>query len=157
MLLPGAVERHRASPLVRGLQAIYRAILPRLIHRPGFAVLVLVLAFAASGWAIMGLGQQLLPNFKETDFLMHFVEKPGTSLAAMTRITEDASKELMAIKGVKNFGSHIGRAEVADEVVVVGPNFTELWISIDEKAPYKETVGKIEDAINGYPGLTATS
>ncbi len=152
MLLPGSVDRHRASPLVRGLQAIYRTILPRLIHRPGFAVLVLLASFAASGWAIMGLGEELLPNFKETDFLMHFVEKPGTSLPAMTRITEDASKELMGIKGVNNFGSHIGRAEVADEVV--GPNFTELWISIDEKAPYKETVGKIEDAINGYPGLT---
>ena len=33
--------------------------------------------------------------------------------------------------GVRNFGSHIGRAEVADEVV--GPNFTELWISLDPK------------------------
>ncbi len=152
MLLPGSVDRHRTSPLVRGLQAIYGAILPRLVHRPGFAVGVLALSAAASVWAILGLGQQLLPNFKETDFLMHFVEKPGTSLAAMTRITEDASKELMAIPGVNNFGSHIGRAEVADEVV--GPNFTELWISIDENAPYKETVGKIEDAINGYPGLT---
>ena len=151
MLLPGAVDRHRTSPLVRGLQAIYRKILPALVFRPALAVVILVASFAASGWAILGLGEELLPNFKETDFLMHFVEKPGTSLAAMTRITEDASKELMAIKGVNNFGSHIGRAEVADEVV--GPNFTELWISIDEKAPYKETVAKVEDAINGYPGL----
>jgi CzcA family heavy metal efflux pump len=152
MLLPGAVDRHRASPLVRALQAIYGAILPKLVHRPGFAVLVLLGAFGASGWAIMGLGEELLPNFKETDFLMHFVEKPGTSLTAMTRITTEASKELMAIPGVNNFGSHIGRAEVADEVV--GPNFTELWISIDENAPYKQTVDKIEAAVNGYPGLT---
>ncbi|WP_435011495.1 efflux RND transporter permease subunit [Tundrisphaera lichenicola] len=152
MLLPGAVDRHRASPLVRGLQALYRGILPSLVHRPFAAVLVLLASFAASGWALLGLGEELLPNFKETDFLMHFVEKPGTSLEAMRRITADASKELRAIPGVNNFGSHIGRAEVADEVV--GPNFTELWISIDEDAPYKETVGKIEDAINGYPGLT---
>jgi CzcA family heavy metal efflux pump len=152
MLLPGAVDRHRASPLVRGLQAIYRAILPGLVRRPFWAVLVLLGSFGASIWAVMGLGQELLPNFKETDFLMHFVEKPGTSLTAMSRITADASKELRAIKGVNNFGSHIGRAEVADEVV--GPNFTELWISIDEHAPYKATVDKIEDAINGYPGLT---
>src|SRR5262249_44870187 len=144
--------RHQVSPLVRGLQAIYRAILPGLIHRPYLAVLILLAAFAASGWALLGLGEELLPNFKETDFLMHFVEKPGTSLEAMRRITADASKELMAIKGVKNFGSHIGRAEVADEVV--GPNFTELWISIAEDVPYKETVDKVETAINGYPGLT---
>jgi len=70
-----------------------------------------------------------LPSFKETDFLMHWVEKPGTSLEAMQRITVQVSRELRDIPGVRNFGSHIGRAEVADEVV--GPNFTELWISVD--------------------------
>jgi Cu/Ag efflux pump CusA len=36
---------------------------------------------------------------------------------------------------VRNFGSHIGRAEVADEVV--GPNFTELWISLDRDVDYQ--------------------
>ena len=51
-----------------------------------------------------------------------------------------ASKELRAIPGVRNFGSHIGRAEVADEVV--GPNFTELWISIDPNADYDATVAQ---------------
>ena len=69
---------------------------------------------------------------------MHFVEKPGTSVEAMHRITVQASKDLRAIPGVRNFGSHIGRAEVADEVV--GPNFTELWISIDPDADYQATV-----------------
>jgi CzcA family heavy metal efflux pump len=151
MLLPGAVDKRHVSPLVRGLQAIYRAILPALVRRPVFAVVVLLGAFGASGYAVMGLGEELLPNFKETDFLMHFVEKPGTSLTAMTRITERASKELRSIPGVKNFGSHIGRAEVADEVV--GPNFTELWISVDDKVPYDETVKKINTAVEGYPGL----
>ena len=82
---------------------------------------------------------------------MHFVEKPGTSVEAMQRVTVQASKDLRAIPGVRNFGSHIGRAEVADEVV--GPNFTELWISIDEKANYQETVRKIEEVVLAYPGL----
>ena len=44
-----------------------------------------------------------------------------------------ASDELRAIPGVRNFGAHIGRAEAADEVV--GPNFAELWISVDPDAP----------------------
>ncbi len=151
MLLTGATERRRESPLVRGLKAIYRVILPRVVHRPVFAVLVLVVAFAATGWYVGGLGEEFLPNFQENDFLMHFVEKPGTSLEAMRRITVAASKELRAIPGVRNFGAHIGRAEVADEVV--GPNFTELWISVDPGAEHTATVARIEDAINGYPGL----
>ena len=61
---------------------------------------------------------------------MHWVEKPGTSLDAMRRITMQASKELRAIPGVRNFGSHIGRAEVADEVV--GP---ELHRALDQPRP----------------------
>ena len=66
-------------------------------------------------------------------------------------MTIRASKELRAIDGVRNFGSHIGRAEVADEVV--GPNFTELWISIDPNADYPGTLKKIQGAMDGYPGM----
>jgi len=69
----------------------------------------------------------------------------------MQRITVRASRELRAIPGVRNFGAHIGRAEVADEVV--GPNFTELWISIDPEVPYEPTVAKIQAVVDGYPGL----
>ena len=52
---------------------------------------------------------------------------------------------------MRNFGSHIGRAEGADEVV--GPNFTELWISLDPDADYDATVMKIQEVVEGYPGL----
>lgn len=82
---------------------------------------------------------------------MHWVEKPGTSLDAMHRITQRASDELRAIPGVRNFGAHIGRAEVADEVV--GANFTENWISVDPAVNYEVTVGKIQAVVDGYPGL----
>ena len=109
----------------------------------------LVLAVAMA--AVPFLGEEFLPHFKEYDFLMHWVEKPGTSLEAMVRITERASRELRAIPGVRNFGAHIGRAEVADEVV--GPNFTELWISLDPKVDYDKTVATIQEVVDGYPGL----
>ena len=38
------------------------------------------------------LGEEFLPNFQETDFLMHWVEKPGASLESMNRITIQASR-----------------------------------------------------------------
>ena len=88
---------------------------------------------------------------------MHFVEKPGTSIEAMHRVTVRASKDLRALRDdkgvqiVRNFGSHIGRAEVADEPV--GPNFTELWISVDPDTDYKTAVKKIEEVVYAYPGL----
>jgi Cu/Ag efflux pump CusA len=69
----------------------------------------------------------------------------------MYRITAEASKELRAIPGVRNFGSHIGRAIQADEVV--GINFTENWISIDPAADYDTTLAAVQGTVDGYPGL----
>ena len=138
-------------PLTRLLKRLYGSVLPFCMARPRSALALVVVMFGLTGYAVTTLGEEFLPNFKETDFLMHWVEKPGTSLEAMTRITERASKELRAIPGVRNFGSHIGRAEVADEVV--GPNFTELWISVDPNVPLEETTAKIQEVVDGYPGL----
>jgi CzcA family heavy metal efflux pump len=152
-LLPRAANRERAeSPLSRWLKRGYRRLLPAFIDKPRSAIATMFLLFALTAVTTPLLGEEFLPNFKETDFLMHWVEKPGSSLEAMRRITIRVSKELRAIPGVRNFGSHIGRAEVADEVV--GPNFTELWISIDPDVPYGPTVAKIQSVVDGYPGLT---
>ncbi len=107
--------------------------------------------FVAACFSVPMLGEELMPKFKETDFLMHWVEKPGIGIDAMDRVTIRASKELRGIDGVRNFGSHIGRAAAADEVV--GPNFTELWISIDNNENYDETVAKVQETVDGYPGL----
>src|SRR4029434_1709448 len=102
----------------------YRRSLPPLLVRPGLLVAVLAVIFLATGLAVARLGEEFLPHFQEYDFLMHWVEKPGTSLQAMQRITARASRELRAVPGVRNFGSHIGRAEVADGGV--GAHLTTL-------------------------------
>lgn len=151
-LLPGAQLREESDTrFVAALKRRYVGVLPRIVGRPSVAV-----GIVAGGLLLAGIGyatfkDQFLPDFRETDFLMHFVEKPGTSIEAMDRITIRASKELRAIPGVRNFGAHIGRAEQADEVV--GPNFTELWISLDAKADYDASVRRIKDVVAGYPGL----
>ena len=150
ILLPGASHRREPS-FVGWLKARYRSILPSLIMRPKRVISFLAGAFVLAIVSVTFLGEEFLPNFKEHDFLMHWVEKPGTSLQAMERITTRVSKELRSIPGVRNFGSHIGRSEVADEVV--GPNFTELWISMDPDVDYDATVAKIQEVVDGYPGL----
>ncbi len=153
ILLPKSahtMDREEARWVTR-FKALYRRMLLPLFHHPKRLIAGLAALFAITIGSVSFLGEEFLPHFKEYDFLMHWVAKPGTSLEAMVRSTERVSKELRAIPGVKNFGSHIGRAEVADEVV--GPNFVEHWISVDPKVPYDETVNKIQEVIDGYPGL----
>ena len=150
LLLPKHLDA-RESRLVAGLKARYRRILPSFVERPKTALGSLAVMLALTAATVPFLGEEFLPSFREYDFLMHWVEKPGTSIEAMRRITERASIELTAVPGVRNFGSHIGRAEVADEVV--GPNFTELWISLDPSVDYDAKVSSIQSIVDGYPGL----
>jgi CzcA family heavy metal efflux pump len=151
LLTSSSQRQHRESPIASFAKRVYRRTLPFFLRRSSTMIAMLVIVFAGAAWSIPQLGEELMPKFKETDFLMHWVEKPGIGIDAMNRITIAASKELRAIEGVNNFGSHIGRAEAADEVY--GPHFTELWISIDPNVNYGETVAKVQEAVDGYPGL----
>ena len=150
ILLPRGT-RSVESPVVGILKRGYRALLPAVVSRPRGVVVLLVLILTITLCAVPYLGEEFLPDFQEYDFLMHWVGKPGTSLEAMRRITMRASQELRSLDGVRNFGAHIGRAEVADEVV--GPEFTELWISLEPDVDYPVAVREIQQVVDGYPGL----
>jgi CzcA family heavy metal efflux pump len=151
ILLRNSPLKHRGSPLVPWLQRGYQAILAPIIRTPR-AAYVTVCVIALAGIAVWPrLGQSLLPSFKERDFLMHWLTKPGTSWPEMNRITIQASQELRAIPGVRNFGAHIGQALIMDEVV--GMYFGENWISVDPSVDYDKTLAKIQEAVDGYPGL----
>jgi CzcA family heavy metal efflux pump len=145
-----SIERHE-SPITRWLQARYVDRLGRIISRPGTAYST-VGVIALAGLAVWPLlGQGLFPKFKERDFLMHWVARPGTSHEEMLRIVGAASKELRAIPGVRNFGAHIGQGTLADEPY--GMNFAENWISVDKSADYAKTLAAVEEVVEGYPGL----
>ena len=151
ILLRKAPLERRESPVVRWLQAGYGRVLARIVKtpRPAYAT---VGALMISGVLVLPLvGQSLLPDFKERDFLMHWVTAPGTSLQEEVRISTRANAELLQIPGVRNAGSHIGQAFIADEVV--GVNFGENWISVDPAVDYDKTVAQIKEVVNGYPGL----
>jgi CzcA family heavy metal efflux pump len=151
ILLRNVPLEQRESPITRWLQRGYDSLLRKIVGKPGaaYATVGVFLAAGIVTWPL--LGQSLLPDFKERDFLMHWLTKPGTSWPEMQRITIQASKELRSIPGVRNFGAHIGQALIMDEVV--GMYFGENWISVDPSVPYDATVHKIQATVDGYPGL----
>jgi Cu/Ag efflux pump CusA len=151
ILLRSAPIERRESPIVRRLHPAYERVLAPALGHP------LRVASGGIGIVLAGilvvpsLGEALLPEFKERDFLMHWISKPGTSLPEERRIVTAASRELRSVPGVQSFGSHIGQALLAEEVV--GPNFGENWVTIDPSADYDATVARLEEVIDGYPGL----
>jgi len=169
ILLRNAPLDSRESPIVRWLQRGYAKFLAPVIRTPKLAYITVAVIAIAGGVVICPrpanldttaptlakywpkLGQELLPSFKERDFLMHWLTEPSTSWPEMNRITIQSSKELRAIPGVRNFGAHIGQALLMDEVV--GVYFGENWISVDPIVNYDETLQKIQEVVDGYPGL----
>jgi Cu/Ag efflux pump CusA len=151
LLLRNAPLRDRYNPVVPWLQSAYRAALARIIARPRYAYAAVSIVAVLGLWIVPQLGRELLPEFKERDFLMHWLTKPGTSQPEMARITRRASVELRALPGVRNFGAHIGQALLSDEPY--GPYFGENWISVDPSVDYKKTVARLQEVVDGYPGL----
>ncbi len=150
-MLLNAEDEEKEIAIVSWLHSKYAKLLDTILAKPKKIFIATALAFVATIAGSTLLGSEFLPEFKETDFLMHFLERPGSSIEQMKKMSIRASNDLLAIPGVRNFGAHIGRAEAADEVV--GPNFTELWVSIDPNVNYEKTVTAIQQTMQGYSGI----
>jgi Cu/Ag efflux pump CusA len=140
--------RGLAPLVVRG----YDQWIARHVDRPrgayaAFGILVL------AGLAILPqlTARATLPKLQDRDLLVRWQAAPGTSLTEMSRITASASQELRALPGVRNVGSHVGRAVMSDETVNV--NAAEIWVSVAASANYSATASAINTVIHGYPGL----
>jgi CzcA family heavy metal efflux pump len=141
----------RESPVMRGLKRAYAALLLPLIRRPWPAVAATLVLLLGGSVAVPTLGSQLLPNFKERDFLMHWQTQPGTSVTEETRISVRGCQDLQKIPGVRNCGSHVGQALLADEVY--GVDFGENWISVSPDVDYDDTLDRVQETVGAYPGL----
>jgi CzcA family heavy metal efflux pump len=142
---------HRESPLVPPMKRGYERLLRSIMPRPRRAYAAVAVTTVAGLAVLPVLGQSLLPNFKERDFLMHWLTKPDTSLQEQVRTTKLVNAELLTIPGVRNAGSHIGNALLGDEPY--GVYFGENWISVDRSVDYDGTVDSIRRVVDGYPGI----
>jgi CzcA family heavy metal efflux pump len=154
LLLSGASVTRREPPLAGLLRRGYERALAPIVRTPSRALLA-----GGAGMVVLLLGlamtplldQDLAPSFKDTDLLIRLDGAPGTSHPEMTRVTDQASKELRAIEGVRDVGAHVGRAVMSDQIVSVSSS--ELWVSVDPSADYDRTVADIQQVVDGYPGL----
>ena len=152
LLLLGNAPLERREPIfLRILQAAYMRVLGPIVKHPSWAYATCGFVVVVGAVIVPGFGSNLLPEFKERDFLMHWVTKPGTSQPEESRISVAACNELREIPGVRNCASHIGQAFQSDEPY--GVDFGENWISVDPSVDYNETLAAIQETVDGYPGL----
>jgi CzcA family heavy metal efflux pump len=151
ILLTRAPIQRRRSPLIGWLQRGYGRALSPIVRAPQLAYIAVGVISIVGAAVVPLLGESLFPTFKERDFLVHLITKPGTPVAEERRIVTNASRAVREVPGVQNFGAHIGQALLADEIS--GVNFGEGWISVNPSVDYATTVAAIQEVVDGYPGM----
>jgi len=151
MLLAHAPAERRTSPLGRWLHRVYDPVVAWMLPR-GRLALAAVGAFTVIGLLVLSsLKRSLVPAFKERNLVIHLRSLPGTSQPEMTRLAGRISRELESLEGVRDVGTHIGRAVLGDQAVDV--HSAELWVSFDPSASYDQTAAAIQGVVDGYPGV----
>jgi len=150
ILLGGARLMPGDPPLMRVLKRGYAWALRPALRSPWWALIAVPVAIAAAVSVYPRIGQDLFPNFKEPDFLVHFVTKPDTSLPDMDREVAALQHRLLAIPGVADVGSHIGTAPLGEEIN--GVNFSESWLSLSPGADYPKVLDEVRAVASSYPG-----
>lgn len=145
------------EPRGLGLGAMVTGLIERLL-RPFTRSIVPAAVLAGVGvLAVAGTwtqaSRELLPSFRETDIVIDWQGPPGTSLAAMNRVTHAMMKDLRAVPGVRNAAAQVGRAVLCNCADASDVNSGHIWVSIDPAADYQAALAGIRQAITGYPGM----
>ena len=125
-----------------------------IIDRPG-AVAALSLATLLAGdhgGGALPRVRSCCPNFRETDFLMHWVEKPGASVEASTRITERASHELHGDprrRGTSARTSAVRRSPTRSSARISPSSGS----ASTRRSTTTRRSPKVQAVVDGYPGL----
>jgi CzcA family heavy metal efflux pump len=138
-------------PLIRMLKRGYGRLLSLVLLRvPAWTFLIVPVLIVAGIVIYPRIGQDLFPNFKEPDFLVHFVTKPDTSVGEEDRDVTRLQDQLRTIPGVAHIGSHIGTALLGEEIN--GVNFSETWLSLSPDVDYAKVLPEIRAAAASHPG-----
>ena len=141
LILLGGARAGAGRPAAdAGAQARLRA------GRCGWCCALPWLAFAAvaasrsprRSWSTRGSARTCSPTSRSPTSWSHFVTKPDTSLPDMDREVAQLQRELLAIPGVADVGSHIGTAPLGEEIN--GVNFSESWLSLSPGADYPKVL-----------------
>ncbi len=151
VMLGKSAPARRETPLLQRITPRYTAALSNVIGRPLPALGVAAAVGAVALVVTPLLGQSVVPSFNDRELVIHLNGAAGTSRSGMVRIVNQAGRELRSMPGVRNVGAHVGRAVMGDEVAGIGAG--SIWVTVDPDAEYDATVARIEDVIEGYPGV----
>ena len=132
----------------------HERILKRAIAAPGWslAAAVVALAITVAGFAMFN--SELLPDFRESHFVLSVSGPPGSSLGVMRDYGQKISRDVLAIDGVRSIEQQIGRAPGSEDAF--GPERTEFHVELRPGLSGRkqdQVQAGIHKVLDSYPGL----
>jgi len=153
-LLPAAVARHDEPPaLVTALRARYERALARALERPRPVVLGSVLVLIAGLASLPLVRLEFLPEFHETNFIMHMTGAPGVGLDESVRVGMAAERAFLSVPGVQSVAQFIGRATLAEDHGF-GAERSEALVRLRADADAARVTEALRERAAGIGGFT---
>src|SRR4029077_20181535 len=87
----------------------------RTLERPRPVVLGSALVLIAGLASLPLLRLEFLPEFHETNFIMHMTGAPGVGLDESRRVSVAAERALLAVPGIQSVAQFLGRTTLAED------------------------------------------
>src|SRR5262249_11276024 len=150
-LLPGAIRGGEAPAAVRALRAGYERRLGAVLRRPGLMTGLGATIMLAGIALVPFLRLEFLPEFHETNFIMHMTAAPGVGLGESARVGAVAGQRLLAVPGVASVAAGGGRAALSEDTW--GAERSELMVQLTPDADTIKTTSALRERVREIGGF----
>jgi copper/silver efflux system protein len=114
-LIRGRIPDERSNPINRGLVALYRPLLERVLRHPKATLLAAVLLAGLSAWPLSRLGGEFMPPMNEGDLLYMPSALPGLSVGKAAQLLQQTDRLIKTVPEVQTVFGKAGRADTATD------------------------------------------
>ena len=153
LLNPKAGKMHTEGVVVRGLKrGFHKTWLNFSLSQPFLVVLITGVLLLVAYAALISMGGNFLPAFREPTALVAMTTAPGTSLKQTTELSDTAQDLLLQIPEVETVGYRVGRAERGDHVVPVSTVEFDIEFTETSDRDRTEVLEEIRVTMRTIPG-----
>jgi len=152
--------RERDSILMKPLETLYRAGLPRALKMPWLVIGLALSLFIVTLALLPRLGTEFVPELEEGTLNIRVTLAPSSSLVTSLGVAQKLERILMTFPEVSYASSRIGRAEVGGDPepvsnieIFVGLAPIAEWTSASDR---KALQVLMEEKLSAHPGLLFT-
>jgi Cu(I)/Ag(I) efflux system membrane protein CusA/SilA len=114
-LIRGRIPKEHSNPINRGLIALYKPLLDRVLVYPKITLAIALLILVATAYPVMRLGGEFLPPLDEGDLLYMPSALPGISAGKVAELLQQTDRLIKTVPEVASVFAKAGRAETATD------------------------------------------